>query len=63
MMPALNLNLVCLTLCDACLDGIGGECHTPGCALWINTAPDVSIRERALLETAWVHKQDTGCLA
>lgn len=42
-----RLNIVTLTLCDACLDGDGGECHTPGCALWMVSAPDVPIRERA----------------
>ena len=43
----LELETVTLTLCNACLDGKGGECHTPGCALWMNRAPDVSIRDRA----------------
>ncbi|KKL85207.1 hypothetical protein LCGC14_1957030 [marine sediment metagenome] len=32
-------------MCEACLDGIGGECHTPGCILWINRAPDLAIRD------------------
>lgn len=35
-----------IRLCDHCLDGAGGECHTPGCALWMNRAPDVSLRDR-----------------
>lgn len=34
---------VTLVLCDSCLLGRGGECHTPGCALWMNRAPDVPI--------------------
>ena len=38
-----TLTTVVLALCDQCLDGIGGECHTPGCALWMNRSPDVSI--------------------
>ena len=42
----LELETVTLTLCNACLDGKGGECHTPGCALWMNRAPDVSIRDK-----------------
>jgi hypothetical protein len=33
-----------LWLCDPCLDGAGGECHSPGCALWINRAPDIPLR-------------------
>ena len=42
----LELETVTLTLCNACLDGKGGECHTPGCALWMIRAPDVSIRAK-----------------
>lgn len=33
------------TICAACLDGEGGECHTPGCIMWLNRAPDLSIRD------------------
>jgi len=32
-----------IRLCSACLGGEGGECHTPGCALWLNRAPDLPI--------------------
>ncbi len=39
-----KLEVVTLVLCADCLDGKGGECHTPGCALWMKRAPDVSIR-------------------
>ena len=39
-----TLHRVELTLCSLCLDGAGGECHVPGCALWINRAPDLSLR-------------------
>lgn len=31
---------VTLTLCSLCLRGEGGECHSPGCALWMKSAPD-----------------------
>jgi hypothetical protein len=34
---------VVLSLCGLCLHGAGGECHTPGCALWMNRAPDAPI--------------------
>ena len=34
---------VTLILCSLCLRGAGGECHTPGCALWINRAPDLPL--------------------
>lgn len=44
-----ELSLVAITLCDACLDGEGGECHTPGCALWVKAAPDVSIRDCVIM--------------
>jgi hypothetical protein len=42
--PQIPVRLVQLRLCDPCLDGVGGECHTPGCSLWINRAPDLPIR-------------------
>lgn len=42
--PEIPVRLVRLWLCDLCLDGAGGECHTPGCALWINRAPDLPLR-------------------
>ena len=47
-----ELRVVVLTLCGPCLDGEGGECHTPGCAMWLNRAPDLSLRERAEIEMA-----------
>ena len=42
-----RLREVTLTLCEACIEGAGGECHTPGCALWMNRAPDVPIQQAA----------------
>lgn len=42
-----RLNYVEITLCDACLDGQGGECHVPGCGLWMACAPDIPIRDKA----------------
>jgi hypothetical protein len=44
------LRTVTLTLCVPCLAGEGGECHSPGCALWMSTAPDVPITQH-LAET------------
>lgn len=38
------LERVILMLCEPCLDGMGGECHSPGCALWMSAAPDIPIR-------------------
>jgi hypothetical protein len=40
-----GLRAVHLTLCRACRKGAGGECHTPGCSLWMNRAPDIPVRE------------------
>lgn len=52
-----TLNYVEIVLCNLCLNGKGGECHVPGCALWMSTAPDVPIREKAeridVLDLAW----------
>ena len=39
----INLRRVTLYLCVLCLNGAGGECHSPGCALWINRAPDIPV--------------------
>ena len=30
------LKRIIITICDACLLGIGSECHTPGCALFLH---------------------------
>jgi hypothetical protein len=40
-----------MTLCSLCIDGAGGECHSPGCALWINRAPDLSLRDNPMVDT------------
>jgi hypothetical protein len=39
----IRLRRVTVHLCEPCLNGEGGECHTPGCALWMNRAPDVGV--------------------
>lgn len=39
-----TVTVVSIPLCDLCLDGAGGECHVPGCALYMKPAPDVEIR-------------------
>ena len=51
---------VVVTLCDRCLDGEGGECHTPGCALWMNRAPDVPIRSKVEPASASSSKDEGG---
>jgi hypothetical protein len=43
-----KLEIVTLQLCSSCLDGNGGICHVPGCALCRSTAPDIPIRESAI---------------
>ena len=35
-----------MPICDQCLDGAGGKCHTPGCIFWGDFAPDAPIREK-----------------
>jgi hypothetical protein len=39
----LDLHRVTLMLCTACLIGAGGECYTPGCALWMSARPDTQV--------------------
>lgn len=41
--PGISLHQVTLTLCSLCLNGEGGQCHTPGCALWLKAAPDIPL--------------------
>ena len=38
-----EVHTVKIRLCVDCLDGKGGQCHVPGCALWLNRAPDIAI--------------------
>jgi hypothetical protein len=39
--PGVSLHEVTLTMCSLCLNGEGGQCHTPGCAFWLKAAPDI----------------------
>jgi hypothetical protein len=38
-----------LYLCSLCLDGAGGCCNVPGCALCRRTAPDIAIRDGGMV--------------
>jgi hypothetical protein len=42
-LDSVPLHQVTLWLCELCLAGAGGECHVPGCALWMNRAPDMPV--------------------
>lgn len=42
--PVLSMVSGSFTACSACLDGEGGECHTPGCVFWLMRAPDLNLR-------------------
>ena len=42
---------VIVNLCEMCLNGAGGECHTPGCVLWLNRGPDLALHPE-LIEDA-----------
>lgn len=50
-MSAPTLHEVKLTLCSACIDGEGEQCHAPGCALIRNRCPDFSIRDSCDVES------------
>lgn len=32
----MKLKKIKIIICEACLKGQGGECHTPGCALFLH---------------------------
>lgn len=53
-----SVHRVVLDLCDLCLGGAGGECHTPGCALWMNRAPDMPVNDYKVL--ARMGSEQTG---
>lgn len=45
-----GLNIVnCIYICDGCLDGVGGECHSRGCAWWLCKAPGLPKRDHIIL--------------
>lgn len=33
----MKVHQIQIWLCQACLDGVGSECHTPGCAMWMHS--------------------------
>jgi hypothetical protein len=33
----MKIKYIKIRICEACLDGIGQECHTPGCALFLHS--------------------------
>lgn len=43
------LHTIKAVVCSLCLSGAGGECHVPGCLLWINRAPDLSLLDNPCL--------------
>jgi hypothetical protein len=42
-----TLTTMALTDCSLCASGVEGECHVPGCAFWMKTAPGVPLRNEA----------------
>lgn len=48
--PEPRLRRIVVWMCEACIEGEGGECHTPGCVLWINRAPDMGISNHPCFE-------------
>jgi hypothetical protein len=41
-----KLNKIEIIICDYCLAGDGDECHTPGCALFLNRTPNIPINPK-----------------
>lgn len=48
-----------LALCGLCMNGDGGECHSPGCALWINRGPDVPLHGNPLVKIIDCYEVET----
>ena len=40
-----NCKKYAVWICDDCVEGKGGECHTPGCLFFLMDAPTVSVKE------------------
>lgn len=36
-------DLLDVKVCARCCAGLGGQCHTPGCALWMHNVQDLPI--------------------
>jgi len=62
-LPGLNL-VTNVHWCDLCLDGAGGECHTPGCIFYLSTAPDIPLRKNIIERGGIIFREiepyDTG---
>jgi hypothetical protein len=56
--PGGDLFVAIAQFCRRCLDGEGGECHTPGCALWLNRAPDVPMWGNVTINEAMTPSED-----
>lgn len=48
-----KLHRVVVVICDLCLAGAGGECHVPGCILWLNRAPDLPLLRELYEDIGW----------
>lgn len=33
----MKIKVVTMHICEACLDGVGQECHTPECVMWMHS--------------------------
>jgi hypothetical protein len=53
-----TLTTMALTVCSLCAGGTEGECHTPGCAFWMKTAPGVPLTNEA--DEAGVRPREDG---
>jgi hypothetical protein len=47
-MSADGLTTFTVTICNLCLNGEEGECHTPGCVFWVCPAPNAEQAWRLL---------------
>lgn len=39
----MKIKQIKISLCEACLNGEGEECHSPGCALFLHNSPGYPI--------------------
>lgn len=60
-----QLHRVTLDLCEGCISGQGGQCHTPGCILWIHDVDAIPLDRDRITFRGCTPSEDyiTGYLA
>jgi hypothetical protein len=57
------VKMIRIPICELCLTGSGGQCRTPGCALYLRAAPDIPIAKELYEEESegFNHELEKKC--